>query len=208
MRHRIEVTRRGGPRHPGRTSCPCTPCSCPPTASRRSLRRSSLPTSPRSSTRPHKLDVKLLLEADDIGDDRRGRSGLDLPSFIEVVLVPEAQPRTKPKAMQLRPARLPRRVSSRSTTPRIVPIRCSCARWSSRSRRASPRSPASRPSSRYFNADENILTRWFAVEYSMWFTQFLTGLASGRCADSARRHLEPHPHRRAGRASARGTPTT
>jgi cellulose synthase/poly-beta-1,6-N-acetylglucosamine synthase-like glycosyltransferase len=122
-----------------------------------------------------KLDVKLLLESDDTATITATEQ-LDLPAFVEVVLVPAAQPRTKPKACNYgllacrgeyvtiydaedRPDPLQLRkvvVAFANSEPDIACIQAELA---------------------YYNADENILTRWFAVEYRMWFTQFLTGLA-------------------------------
>lgn len=47
-----------------------------------------------------KLDVKLLLEADDA--ETRGAAGrLDLPPFMTILVVPPAHPRTKPKALNV-----------------------------------------------------------------------------------------------------------
>lgn len=122
-----------------------------------------------------KLDVKLLLEADDAATIAAAEQ-LELPTFVEVVLVPEAQPRTKPKACNYgllacrgeyvtiydaedRPDPLQLRkvvVAFAGSAPEVACIQAELA---------------------YYNADENILTRWFAVEYRMWFTQFLSGLA-------------------------------
>jgi cellulose synthase/poly-beta-1,6-N-acetylglucosamine synthase-like glycosyltransferase len=47
---------------------------------------------------PAKLDIKILLEADDIATCQVARS-LPLPAHIELVVVPDAQPKTKPKAL-------------------------------------------------------------------------------------------------------------
>jgi cellulose synthase/poly-beta-1,6-N-acetylglucosamine synthase-like glycosyltransferase len=45
-----------------------------------------------------KLDIKLILEADD-ADTRAAADGLDLPGCVEIIIVPVALPRTKPKAL-------------------------------------------------------------------------------------------------------------
>ena len=43
----------------------------------------------------------------------------------------------------------------------------------------------------YFNSTQNLLTRFFATEYALWFDLLLPGLDAQRRADPARRHLEP-----------------
>ena len=86
--------------------------------------------------------------------------------------------KTKPKALQLRPAVRRRARSSRSTTPRTARSRCSCA---------GPRSPSARLPADvaciqaqlgYFNADQNRITQWFTAEYVTWFAHFLPGLVA------------------------------
>ncbi len=47
---------------------------------------------------PAKLDVKLLIEADD-ADTRDALAAFDLPAHIEVLIVPPGEPRTKPRAL-------------------------------------------------------------------------------------------------------------
>ena len=60
----------------------------------------------------------------------------------------------------------------------------------------------------YFNADENVLTRMFTLEYSYWFDYMLAGLDAADLPIPLGRHVEPLPHRRAHRARAAGTRTT
>ena len=43
----------------------------------------------------------------------------------------------------------------------------------------------------YFNQDQNLLTRWFATEYSMYFDLVLPAMDAAGLADPARRHLQP-----------------
>lgn len=122
-----------------------------------------------------KLDVKLLLEADDT-ETIRAAEELDLPTFVEVVLVPEAQPRTKPKACNY--GLLACRgeyvtIYDAEDRPDPLQLRKVVVAFG----RSAPEVACIQAELAYFNADENILTRWFAVEYRMWFTQFLTGLA-------------------------------
>jgi cellulose synthase/poly-beta-1,6-N-acetylglucosamine synthase-like glycosyltransferase len=122
-----------------------------------------------------KLDVKLLLEADDTETiDAIAILG-DVP-FLEVVLVPPSEPRTKPKALNYGltfargefvtifdaeddpdPLQLRRAVVALgSLGPEVV---CLQAQLS------------------YANAEHNLITKWFTAEYTMWFTLFLPGLS-------------------------------
>jgi cellulose synthase/poly-beta-1,6-N-acetylglucosamine synthase-like glycosyltransferase len=128
---------------------------------------------------PTKLDVKLLLEEDD-GATLDAVAAMQLPAFIHPVVVPAAHPRGKPKAcnyglMHARgefvviydaedvpePDQLKKAVLGfRKKVP--ADVVCLQAKLS------------------YYNSDQNWLTRWFAIEYSMWFDLFLPGLdASG-----------------------------
>ena len=95
---------------------------------------------------PDRLDVKLLIEEDDqatIDAVMASRPG----DQFELVLIPAAEPRTKPKALNYG-LTLARGSSSPSTTPRTSPSPCSSAGpwWPCAD--SARRSAASRPSSR------------------------------------------------------------
>ncbi|HEX4302452.1 MAG TPA: glycosyltransferase [Rhizomicrobium sp.] len=124
---------------------------------------------------PHdKLDIKLIVEADDphtlaVADALVGRGPFD------VICVPTVGPRTKPKACNfaLHFARgeftvifdaedRPERDQLRKAVAafRTLPARVAClqARLN------------------FYNADENWLTRLFALDYALWFDVLLPGL--------------------------------
>lgn len=123
-----------------------------------------------------KLDVILLLEEDDT-ETIKATEDMQLPTFIRVFVVPNSQPKTKPKACnyglayalgeylviydaedrpekdQLKKAYLAfQRVKSN--------VRCLQAKLN------------------YYNPSQNLLTRFFTAEYSLWFDITLTGLQS------------------------------
>ena len=124
----------------------------------------------------HKLDVILLLEEDD-KESINAFEEMDLPSYIRAVIVPHSMPKTKPKAcnyglafakgkytvifdaedlpdpMQLKKAHLGFESSKRSVV-------CLQAKLS------------------YYNVHQNLLTRFFTAEYSLWFGMTLGGLQS------------------------------
>ncbi len=127
---------------------------------------------------PTKLDVKLLLEEDDMST-RGAVAAMQLPAFVHPVVVPAAHPRGKPKACNYglihargeyvviydaedvpEPDQLKKAVIGFRKVP--ADVVCLQAKLS------------------YYNSDQNWLTRWFSIEYSMWFDLFLPGLdASG-----------------------------
>jgi cellulose synthase/poly-beta-1,6-N-acetylglucosamine synthase-like glycosyltransferase len=127
-----------------------------------------------------KLEVLLLVEEDDIPTQR---ALLDLPKDgITVVIVPDEGPKTKPSACNygmslpgLRgemitiydaedipdPLQLRRAIAAFKRLPSDVT--CLQARLS------------------YFNESQNLLTRWFSMEYDQWFGAILPAVEQARC---------------------------
>ncbi len=122
-----------------------------------------------------KLDIQLLLEADDALTLDAAQS-LRLPPFMRITLVPPSFPRTKPKACNIglhgakgeflvvydaedrpEPDQLKKAVLAFSASPECVA--CVQSRLN------------------YYNSRHNLLTRWFAADYSSWFDLSLPGLA-------------------------------
>jgi cellulose synthase/poly-beta-1,6-N-acetylglucosamine synthase-like glycosyltransferase len=121
-----------------------------------------------------KLDVKLVTEEDD-DETREALQTLDLAPHFKVLVVPDAQPKTKPKACnyaliqaegkyvviydaedQPEPDQLKKVMAAfMKAEERIVCIQCKL---------------------NYYNRDQNLLTRWFTIEYSSWFDLFMPGL--------------------------------
>jgi cellulose synthase/poly-beta-1,6-N-acetylglucosamine synthase-like glycosyltransferase len=127
-----------------------------------------------------RLDIKLLLEEDDIPTIRAAEEVVAGPPF-EIVRVPYSEPRTKPKALNhgLRLARgQPGRgmvtIYDAEDRPEPLQLRRAVAAM----RRADPSVACLQAKLAYYNADQNILTRWFTVEYAMWFSQLLPGLVA------------------------------
>lgn len=121
-----------------------------------------------------KLDVKLVLEADDT-ETIAAAKRLGLEAFFEIIRVPPSQPKTKPKACNYalhfargelltiydaedkpEPDQL-RRVVAAFAKAR-ADVACIQARLN------------------YYNADENWLTRMFTLEYTLWFDFYLPAL--------------------------------
>ncbi len=121
-----------------------------------------------------RLDVKFLLEADD-PDTLQALTAAGIPPWAEVVVVPLAQPKTKPRACnhglqrargeylvifdaedRPDPDQLKQAVIAfLSSGPKVVCLQAQLA---------------------YHNHRQNLLTRWFALEYNVWFRRYLGGL--------------------------------
>ena len=123
---------------------------------------------------PSKLDVKLLLEPDD-DEMLEAVSHLALPAYMEVLVVPEGQPKGKPKACNF--GLLHARgeyvvIYDAEDRPESDQLKKSVLAF-----RRSPRSVVCvQAKLNYFNRRQNILTRWFTAEYSLWFDLFLPSL--------------------------------
>lgn len=120
-----------------------------------------------------KLEIKIILETDD-HETLAALHALRLENFFECLIVPPANPKTKPKALNYalpfvtgefltiydaedrpEPDQL---LKALVVFQRMKEVSCVQARLN------------------YFNREENYLTRMFTIEYSQWFDYFLLGL--------------------------------
>jgi len=121
-----------------------------------------------------KLDIKLVLEADDAETIEVART-LGLEGVFEVIRVPPSLPQTKPKACNfaLRFARGEYlAIYDAEDRPEPDQLRKVVATF----QRSSPNTACLQCRLNYYNADENWLTRMFALDYALWFDQVLPGL--------------------------------
>lgn len=122
-----------------------------------------------------RLDVKLLLEADD-PETLPALERAGLPEWIEVIVAPPAQPKTKPRACNhgLAAARgeflvifdAEDRPEPDQLKQAVLLFRASDAKTACLQAQLA-----------YHNHDQNLLTRWFAIEYNVWFRRYLGGLS-------------------------------
>jgi hypothetical protein len=121
-----------------------------------------------------KLDVKLLLEEDD--DETIARlASLELEPCFELVVVPVAEPRTKPKACNyglLRARGEFAVIFDAEDRPEPDQLRKAVAAF----RAAPPEIVCLQAQLNFWNREQNILTRWFTAEYSQLFDLYLPGL--------------------------------
>ncbi len=128
----------------------------------------------RMSWPKDKLDVLLLLEEDDI-ETRKAVETLRLPEYIRVLVVPDSLPKTKPKAcnyglMFANGDYIV--VYDAEDEPDVMQLK--------KAYLAFERSPDTigcmQAKLNYYNPQDNVLTRLFTAEYSLWFDVVLTGL--------------------------------
>jgi cellulose synthase/poly-beta-1,6-N-acetylglucosamine synthase-like glycosyltransferase len=121
-----------------------------------------------------KLDIKIVLEADDAETIEAART-LGLEGVFEIIMVPRSEPQTKPKACNfaLRFARGEYLVIyDAEDRPEPDQLRKVVATF----RRSPPNTACLQCRLNYYNASENWLTRMFTLDYALWFDQVLPGL--------------------------------
>ena len=123
-----------------------------------------------------RLEILLLLEADDHETIRAAQEAVGLESDVTILTVPAAQPRTKPKALNYgitvatgdlltiydaedRPDPLQLRKAAIALSTAPTDVACVQAKLA------------------FFNPGQNLLTRWFTIEYRIWFNELLPGLS-------------------------------
>jgi len=121
-----------------------------------------------------KLDIKIVLEADDTETIEAART-LGLEGVFEIIVVPRSEPQTKPKACNfaLRFARGEYLVVyDAEDRPEPDQLRKVVATF----RRSPPNTACLQCRLNYYNVGENWLTRMFTLDYALWFDQVLPGL--------------------------------
>ncbi len=123
-----------------------------------------------------RLEILLLIEEDD-------HETLDVlkdaspPAPFRLVIVPEAEPRTKPKALNFGLTMAKGEliaVYDVEDTPDILQLRRAAVAMA----RSGPEVACIQAKLSYRNATQNMITKWFTIEYAMWFSFFLPGLVS------------------------------
>lgn len=123
-----------------------------------------------------KLDVLLLLEEDD-KETIEKIALLSLPSYVKTIIVPDSQPKTKPKACNYGLSRAVGKYLVIYDAEDIPdPLQLKKAYLSFQT--LPPKIACLQAKLNYYNPNQNLLTRLFAAEYSLWFDLTLTGLQS------------------------------
>jgi glycosyltransferase XagB len=120
------------------------------------------------------LDIRILLEEDDHETIAAVRSGY-VPAHMTVVIVPQGQPKGKPRACNFGLAQARGDylvIYDAEDIPEPDQLKKALVAFS----RGGERLACVQAKLNYYNREQNALTRWFASEYSMWFDLFLPGL--------------------------------
>lgn len=124
----------------------------------------------------NRLEVLILVEEDD-EETLSALRASDPPSQFKMVVIPPAEPRTKPKALNFG-LTLARgeivAVYDAEDMPDVLQLRRAVVALS----RYGPEVGCVQAQLSYKNATQNIITRWFTIEYAMWFSFFLPGLVT------------------------------
>jgi cellulose synthase/poly-beta-1,6-N-acetylglucosamine synthase-like glycosyltransferase len=123
-----------------------------------------------------RLQVLILVEADD-DETIDALSGEDPGPQFTLVFVPPAEPRTKPKALNFG-LTLARGELVAVYDAEDEPDPLQLRRAAVAMRRLGSDVGCVQAKLSYNNANQNLITRWFTIEYAMWFSFFLPGLAS------------------------------
>src|SRR5580698_3505216 len=123
-----------------------------------------------------RLEVLILVEEDDLATLSALRTANAPPQF-RLVLIPPAQPRTKPKALNFGLTLAQGdivAVYDVEDAPDILQLRRAAVALG----RYGPEVGCVQAQLTYSNATQNIITKWFTIEYAMWFSFFLPGLVT------------------------------
>ncbi len=121
-----------------------------------------------------KLDVLLLLEEDDKETIAAARA-MDMPAFIRLIVTPDAQPKTKPKACNLGLSLAHGKylvIYDAEDRPEPDQLKKAVLGF----QRCGSDVVCLQAKLNFYNQKQNLLTRWFTTDYSMWFDLFLPGL--------------------------------
>ncbi len=123
-----------------------------------------------------KLQIMLLLEADDTETITKAKNML-LPDYFEIVVVPHSLPKTKPKACNYGLLHAKGQlcvIYDAEDVPDTDQLKKAALAF-----RKNPASIACiQAKLNFYNPHQNLLTRAFTAEYSLWFDLVLTGLQS------------------------------
>jgi glycosyltransferase XagB len=123
-----------------------------------------------------RLDIKILLEEDDI-ETYQAAAAAKPGRHIELVRIPSDGPRTKPKACNVGLSRARGSlvtIYDAEDRPDPLQLRRAVAAF----RTAPPDVACLQAILSYHNAEQNLITKWFTIEYAMWFAHLLPGLVT------------------------------
>jgi cellulose synthase/poly-beta-1,6-N-acetylglucosamine synthase-like glycosyltransferase len=120
------------------------------------------------------LDILLLCEEDD-DESILAIEAMELPPHFRLIVVPDAQPKTKPKACNYG-LMLARGAVTVIFDAEDRPDPDQLKKVIIAFEKSDAKVTCVQAKLNYYNPDQNLLTRWFTTEYSMWFELLLPGL--------------------------------
>ena len=121
-----------------------------------------------------KLQILFLTEEDDV-ETRDAILALHLPRHFQVVTVPDGSPRTKPRACNYGLIEAVGQycvIYDAEDVPDPLQLKKAVLTFA----RHGPRLACVQAKLNFYNPNQNLLTRWFTAEYSLWFDLILPGL--------------------------------
>ncbi|MDQ2905125.1 MAG: glycosyltransferase [Ktedonobacteraceae bacterium] len=123
---------------------------------------------------PEKLQILFLTEADD-AETRNAIRALHLPPHFKIVTVPDGQPRTKPRACNYGLMQASGQyvvIYDAEDVPEPMQLKKAVLTFANHG----PNLACVQAKLNFYNPEQNLLTRWFTSEYSLWFDLILPGL--------------------------------
>lgn len=123
-----------------------------------------------------KLHAVLLLEEDDKETIEKVKN-FDLPSYFQILVVPDAQPKTKPKALNYALGKVQGEyavIYDAEDIPDPLQLKKVVVAFQQEKKNV----VCIQAKLNFYNPTQNILTRLFSAEYSLWFDLILPGLQS------------------------------
>ncbi|HEU5383636.1 MAG TPA: glycosyltransferase family 2 protein [Ktedonobacteraceae bacterium] len=125
-----------------------------------------------------KLQVLFLTEEDDV-ETREAILSMELPPYFRVITVPPGEPRTKPRACNFGLLRATGDyivIYDAEDVPDPLQLKKAVLAFSNHP----PEVACIQAKLNFYNPTQNLLTRWFTVEYSLWFDLNLPALQNAR----------------------------
>jgi cellulose synthase/poly-beta-1,6-N-acetylglucosamine synthase-like glycosyltransferase len=121
-----------------------------------------------------KLQILLLTEEDDT-ETRKAIRALALPPHFKIVTVPDGEPRTKPRACNFGLMQATGQyvvIYDAEDIPEALQLKKAVLTFANHG----PELACVQARLNFYNPNQNLLTRWFTAEYSLWFDLILPGL--------------------------------
>src|SRR6266536_3656098 len=121
-----------------------------------------------------KLQIRFLTEEDDV-ETRKAIAAMHLPQHFSIVTVPAGQPRTKPRACNFGLLQATGDyvvIYDAEDVPDPLQLKKAVLTFANHDSDVA----CVQAKLNYYNGNQNLLTRWFTVEYCLWFDLMLPGM--------------------------------